>query len=130
MTEINCRLCIAACCSPNIALQLTDAEKQFLEAAGTVLKQEVRPMPIDFLAYMNSTGPAGSIDFENDEALVIQAYHGLYLMLTQCGHVEKQGDFEYACGAYDQPGRPKICEKFIVGGKACQKIRLSRGVNR
>lgn len=126
MSGIECRNCIAVCCGPNIEVQLTDDEADFIKSAGTSLQQVMPPLPIAVFYFQKPKVPDLSIALNSSK---IPAGHGLYILKERCGHVvEKDGWLQ--CGAYNDLRRPKVCGDFPIGDNTCREIRKSRGVDR
>lgn len=128
MREIDCRSCAAVCCGPNIQLQLTDAERQFLADAGTRIEEVIPSLPIDVELIVKPKEKTVAA-LENSTVSHIKADHGVYILRSKCGHVVNQDGFQ-ACGVYNDPRRPAVCGEFRVGGNACKAMRVSRGVDR
>ena len=96
--NIDCPTCPSACCGPNIKIDLSDEERNFLQSAGTNL------FPIH----------------EIGNSYVIQ-----YSMKSKCGFVKIDDGFQ-KCSVRENPQRPIACRDLKIGGEHCKKIKESR----
>ena len=127
MKEIKCSNCTAACCGPNIEVQLTDKEAEFLGEGGTQISQVLPPFsievdyfpkPANYDAHQLSTAPTRQL----------KSNHGLYVLNSKCGYVKEENGWQQ-CRAFHNPKRPRICGEFPEAGNTCRLIRISRLVD-
>ncbi|MBC7581796.1 YkgJ family cysteine cluster protein [Aeromicrobium sp.] len=138
MKEIACNTCSGVCCIGPRALELTDAERDQLAAAGTALIQIViaakhtRPAA-PYPAAGIPLNPERPDIFQRrmlaaGETAPLKANHGLHIMLGRCGNlVRDDSTGQEVCGAYDD--RPGICREFEEAGPRCAEMRQEAGID-
>lgn len=119
MNEINCNNCDAACCRlPNTVIKLTGEERDFLEQAGTPLKELLPADPDTDWSSRKTRKTIGS-QLLKSAARELKPGEGIYLREGACGFVTEDG----ACSVYDSEQRPNACKTFTAGGALCREMR-------
>ena len=99
----HCRSCNAACCGPNINIEFSNEERDFLRSVGTLMVQITDHPMVKFA----------------------QPGHNFYLMQSKCAFVINEEGIQ-KCGIYNNPKRPAICRQFKAGGAICKEIKALR----
>lgn len=125
MSETGCHNCYGACCIGPQTMQLTLAEKEQMESAGSLFQTIAEPAdhdrekvryPIDFIVdkARNSIRWMYKADRPFEP---LPAGYGRYMLIGACGNLLSSGQ----CGIYDD--RPQVCRDFVENGSKCVLMR-------
>lgn len=121
---VSCQNCVAACCKAGAAMQVTEHEAYMNKRKMNLVRQlKARPQPQSILVEaegFNETGKRIPVP----TPMIVPAYHGLYLLLEDCGHLTADSK----CGIYGSSDRPRACAAYEVGSSACLDARKAAGI--
>lgn len=127
--ESPCSSCFGACCIGPQTMQLSQAEKDRLTAAGSILQSIAEPAdydrsdviyPISFKINPSRRTIQWVMEAANPYE-PLPAGYGRYMLFGACGNLKQNTDGTAECGIYDQ--RPKVCQDFEAGSPKCQRMQ-------
>ncbi|MGE5042012.1 MAG: YkgJ family cysteine cluster protein [Candidatus Levyibacteriota bacterium] len=122
---ISCNSCVGACCRKGMLIELSQAEEIFLRQGGTRLAGLYKAGERADWAAKNAGETSPNI---RTQSLINNLSHlapgnGLYLLLTDCGYLDKN---TAKCTEYRNRTAP--CRAFQSGSAECIKTRSYRSV--
>lgn len=107
-------------------MSLSETEAENLRAVGTVLREF---LPAGDEVEWNKRGyfrknATDKRKFIRKARKSLEPGYGLYGMETDCGFLEETPEGRAICSVHEDPElKPKVCEKFDAGTRACNKVR-------
>ena len=124
-----CNNCNGACCRRGTILELSDAERDFLEVGGASIVNAGYKTKAEEEAELRKV--LGDTIFDSLSGIVTTALDNpSYLLIEECPYLVETPAGKSVCSVYDDPRKPKVCGNFEPGNAACTQMREERFITK